>query len=451
MPFQTLNPYTGEFLFEAPFDSSPAIKSKIDAAASCFLEWKQLSFSRRGAYFIRLAELLERDKKSLATLITREMGKPIRESLAEIEKSALCARYYAEHAEAMMQPVPMQAGKKAEVHFRPLGVIFGIFPWNYPLWQVLRFVIPTLMAGNTAVFKHAENTPQCAAALVSLFKEAGFPDGALSHLYASLNQIEEIIAHPAVHAVTLTGSSRAGSSVAALAGKHLKKVVLELGGSDPFIVLPDADLQEAAKIGVQARYQNTGQSCIAAKRFIVHESVYDPFLAYFIEELDLYNAGDPMLETTRLGVLAREDLSQQLEAQIKDTLASGATRVHGGQRVGTNGFIPGILANIPTHSRAYQEELFGPVAGFYRAANMEEVLQIANATLYGLGASVWTADEAEFRKLAAEIESGMVYWNSMVKSTPELPFGGIKNSGIGRELSIFGIHEFTNIQLLYPF
>ncbi|MHB1278299.1 MAG: NAD-dependent succinate-semialdehyde dehydrogenase [Bacteroidia bacterium] len=450
MPFQTINPYTGEFLFHIPFDNSQAIKRKIDAAESCFLDWKRLSFSERAVFFIRLASLLDRDKGKLAALITLEMGKPIRESVAEIEKSALTARYYAENAEGMMQPVPMMAGQKAEVHFRPLGVVFGIFPWNYPLWQVLRFVIPTLMAGNTAVFKHAENTPQCAAALIDLFNEAGFPDGALSHLYASLDQIEGIIAHPAVHAVTLTGSSRAGSSVAALAGEYLKKVVLELGGSDPFIVLPDANLQEAAKIGVQARYQNTGQSCIAAKRFVIHESVYDTFLAYFLEELDLYNAGDPMLETTRLGVLAREDLSLQLESQIKDTLASGAIRVHGGQRVGTNGFIPGILTHIPKASRAYQEELFGPVAGFYTAATMEEAVHIANATPFGLGASVWTADEEEFRKLAAEIESGMVYWNSMVKSTPELPFGGVKNSGIGRELSIFGIHEFTNIQLLYP-
>lgn len=451
MPFQTINPYTGEFLFQIPFDDTKSVNRKIDAAESCFLEWKQLSFAERGACFIRLADLLERDQRKLATLITLEMGKPIRESSAEIEKSALTARYYAEHAEGMMQPVPMLAGQKAEIHFRPLGVVFGIFPWNYPLWQVLRFVIPTLMAGNTAVFKHAENTPQCAAVLIDLFREAGFPEGALSHLYASLDQIEEIIAHPAVHAVTLTGSSRAGSSVAALAGKYLKKVVLELGGSDPFIVLPDADLQEAAKIGVQARYQNTGQSCIAAKRFIIHESVYDAFLTYFLEELDLYNAGDPMLETTRLGVLAREDLSLQLEAQIKATLAAGAVRIHGGQRVGTNGFIPGILGHIPKSSRAYQEELFGPVAGFYNAGNMEEVVQIANATTFGLGASVWTADEDQFRKLAGEIESGMVYWNSMVKSTPELPFGGVKNSGIGRELSIFGIHEFTNIQLLYPF
>lgn len=451
MPFQTINPYTSEFLFQVPFDSPAAIKNKIDAAEKCFLNWKQVSFAERGAFFIRLADLLERDKKRLATLITLEMGKPILESSAEIEKSALTARYYAQQAESMLQPMPLMAGQKAEVHFRPLGVVFGIFPWNYPVWQVLRFVIPTLMAGNTAVFKHAENTPQCAAAIIDLFDEAGFPEGALSHVYAPLEQIESIIANPHIHAVILTGSGRAGSSVAALAGKYLKKVVLELGGSDPFIVLPDADLKKAAQVGVLARYQNTGQSCIAAKRFIVHESVYDDYLSLFTEELGSWQAGDPMLESTRLGVMARQDLSKLLEEQVDETIAMGAKRILGGRRAGNTGFVPGILSDIPVNSRAWQEELFGPVASFYRAKSMDDILHIANATNFGLGASVWTPNEMQFRKLAAEIESGMVYWNNMVKSTPELPFGGVKDSGIGRELSIFGIHEFTNRQLLYPF
>lgn len=451
MPFQTLDPFTQEVHQTFPYDSNTSISAKIEQAEKCFTDWRILSFAERGAYFERLADLLIAKKESIGELVSLEMGKPIKESIAEIEKSALTAKYYAKSAEEMLQPKAMSSKQKAEVHFRPLGVIFGIFPWNYPIWQALRFAIPTLMAGNTAVFKHAENTPQCAQKIEDLFIEAGFPLGAIQHLYAKIEQVEEIIANPYVHAVTLTGSERAGRSVAALAGKYLKKVVLELGGSDPFIVMPDADIRAAAKIGVNSRYQNTGQSCIAAKRFLVHTDVYEPFLTAFEEELDKLQAGDPKEANTTLGVLAREDLSEKLAEQIEATCAAGARLRRGGKRIGKTGFEPGILENIPKNSVAYREELFGPVASFYCFEQEDEAITLANATNFGLGASVWTKNEAQYRRMAAEIESGMVYWNSMVKSTPELPFGGTKNSGIGRELSIFGIHEFTNIQLLYPF
>lgn len=451
MSFQTINPYTSEKLAQFPYDTSVQIQHKISLAEDCFTDWKRLSFNNRGVYFLRLAELLENKKEELSRLISLEMGKPLRESISEIEKTARTALYYAQHAELLLANVSMKASQKAEVHFRPLGVIFGIFPWNYPVWQVLRFVIPTLMAGNTAVFKHAENTPQCALAIVQLFKEAGFPVGAIDHLFVRHEDVEQVISNPFIHAVTFTGSEMAGRSVATLSGKHLKKVVLELGGSDPFIVFPDASIEDAAKSGVLARYQNTGQSCIAAKRFIIHDQVYDQFLEAFISEINNLHAGDPLVPGTTLGVLARPDLSEKLTRQVQDTVHAGARLLFGGQASGATGFIPGILENIPKESPAYQEELFGPVAGMFRVKNQSEALFIANATNFGLGASVWTKDEEKFRSLATEIESGMVYWNSMVRSTPELPFGGVKNSGIGRELSEFGIHEFTNIQLLYPF
>jgi len=451
MPFETINPFTGELHASFPYDSDTTIKDKISRAETCFHVWRKKTFTERGSYFKRLAELLIAEKQELGELISLEMGKPLRESIAEVKKCALTANYFADATEEMLHAKPMEAAHKAEIHFRPLGVIFGIFPWNYPIWQVLRFAIPTLMAGNTAVFKHAENTPLCAKRIAELFIESGFPEGALQHLYAEIDQVEAIIANPYIHAVTLTGSERAGQSVAALAGKHLKKVVLELGGSDPFIVLPSADLKIAAQIGVNARYQNTGQSCIAAKRFLVHDEVYDAFMDLFLTEMDKLQTGDPLNDATTMGVLARDDLSTKLEEQISSTLKAGGKLRLGGRRVGKNGFMPGILESIPQGSKAYQEELFGPVASFYRIHSIEEALELANATNYGLGASVWTQDEEQFRSMASEIESGMVYWNSMVKSTPELPFGGTKNSGIGRELSIFGIHEFTNTQLLYPF
>ncbi len=451
MAFELRNPYTGETGIRIPFDTDGEIQSKITRAAEQFPHWKQEGFSRRAALMENLGNILEKRKEELARNISLEMGKPIRECRAEIEKCALTARYYALHAEKLLEMVPLEAKGKAEVHFRPLGVIFGIFPWNYPVWQVLRFAIPTLMAGNTALFKCAENTPLSAEGIVSCFLEAGFEEGCIQTVYASIPQIESIVEHPSIMAVTLTGSGRAGSSVAALAGKHLKKVVLELGGSDPFVVLPGADLKQAARTGAQARFQNTGQSCIAAKRFIIHESVFDTFTEYFQDAMDSFKPGDPLDENTLLGVIARKDLCDQLEKQVETSIQLGATRLSGATRNGETGFLPGILLEAPEGSPAYTEELFGPVASFFRITDEEEAVRLANATHFGLGASVWTEDPDKFRMLAAQIESGMVYWNDMVKSTPELPFGGIKNSGIGRELSVFGIREFTNTQLLYPF
>lgn len=450
MPFQTINPYTSEKFDALPFDTVKRLEEKIDKSGRAFREWKRLSFGERAAYITALARELETNKQELMRIISLEMGKPITESRPEVEKSIKTARYYAEHGEDILRYLLMKAEKNAEVHFRPIGVIFGIFPWNFPIWQVLRFAIPTLMAGNTVVFKCAENTPLAALALEDAFLKAGFPEGVITHLFASLNNIEAIIAHPEVRGVTLTGSEAAGRSVASLAGKHLKKVVLELGGSDPFVVLPDADLKAAARTGVQARYQNTGQSCIAAKRFILHESIYERFTEAFLAELSGLVINDPMDPATRLGVLARVDLADKLEKQVKDTIRAGGRMLHGGERVSSNGFQPGILENVPAGSPAFREELFGPVASFFKVKDEKQAIELANATSFGLGASVWTADEKVFRSMAPEIESGMVYWNSMVKSSPELPFGGIKNSGIGRELSVFGMREFTNTQLIYP-
>jgi len=451
MPFESVNPYTGEILEHFNADDAQIISDKINSAQTAFKDWKQLSYWERGEFLYRLADVLDEHNERLARTITREMGKPITESRAEIQKCALTARYYAEHGKNMLANLNLEAkNKKAKVLYQPLGVIFGIFPWNYPMWQVFRFAIPTLMAGNTLVFKHAENSGQCAQAIVKVFELAKFPSGTVHNLFAELQDIETIIGHPHIQAVTLTGSEQAGRSVAALAGKYLKKVVLELGGSDPCIVYPDADIAQAAKIGALSRYQNTGQSCIAAKRFILHEYIKDEFLQAFEKEAAKFSPSDPALESSRLGILARKDLCDRLEEQVEASIQAGAHRLFGAKRLGDTRFEPGALIGIPSDAPAFAEELFGPVASILSFTSDEEALELANKTDFGLGASVWTNDQKKALAMAEAIESGMVYINTMVKSTPELPFGGIKNSGIGRELSSFGIQEFTNTKLIYP-
>ncbi|TNE79629.1 MAG: NAD-dependent succinate-semialdehyde dehydrogenase [Bacteroidetes bacterium] len=450
MAFESRNPLTGEVYRNYPFDSSKAIREKIEKAQDAQRTWKQQSFAHRKECMLNLSKHILEQKLRLAEGITKEMGKPITEALAEVEKCALTARYYAEHAEAMLQSDFIEAKGRAEISYGPLGVIFGIFPWNYPLWQVFRFVIPSLMAGNAALFKHAENTPQCAVEIVHLVEKSGFSEGLVQHLFASLDSIEEIIANPAVKAVTLTGSEKAGSSVASLAGKYIKKVVLELGGSDPCIILPDADLKAAAKISALSRYQNTGQSCIAAKRFLVHDKVYDEFVSLFTTEAQKFIPANPAEAETNMGTLARKDLADIVMEQVEDALQHGAQLLFGGERLSDTQISPGVLIDINPASRVYKEELFGPIASFYRVKSEEEALLQANDSSYGLGASIWTQNTAKARALAEELECGMVYFNSMVKSTPELPFGGIKNSGIGRELSVLGIREFTTHKLIYP-
>lgn len=450
MSFESVNPYTGEVLQKFEFDTADQLVEKIARADECYRIWRLKNLKDRCELMYKLADLIENNKLELGQIVSTEMGKPLGEAIAEAEKCALAARYFAKEAPTMLQNDKLKAQGKAEVVFGPIGVVFGIFPWNYPLWQVLRFAIPTVLAGNSVVFKHAENTPQSAQRIVNLFNEAGFPENLVQHLFANLEDIETIISNRAVRAVTLTGSERAGSSVASLAGKYIKKVVLELGGSDPCIILPDADLKKAAKISALSRFQNTGQSCIAAKRFIVHEEVYDKFLDLFVEEAKKFTPDNPLSEKTNMGTLARKDLADKVMDQIEDALHFGAQKILGAERLGPTTISPGILSDISPSSRIYHEELFGPVASFYRVKNEEEILLLANESNYGLGASIWTENMEKAKELAVQLECGMVYFNTMVKSTPELPFGGLKNSGIGKELSVYGIKEFTTHQLLYP-
>ncbi len=450
MAFESRNPFTGEVYQQYPFDSSKQLRDKIEKAQDSQRSWKQQSFAHRRECMLQLGQHLLEHKQHLAETISREMGKPLQEALAEVEKCALTARYFADQAQTMLQSEFIEAKGQAEISYGPLGVVFGIFPWNYPLWQVFRFVIPSLMAGNATLFKHAENTPQCAAEIVHLIERSGFSEGLVQHLFASLDSIEDIIANPAVKAVTLTGSEKAGSSVAALAGKYIKKVVLELGGSDPCIIMPDADLKAAAKISAMSRYQNTGQSCIAAKRFLVFDSVYDEFLALFSEEAKKFIPTDPLDPESNMGTLARKDLADKVMEQVEDAINHGARLLFGGERLSDTRISPGVLVDVTPACRVYKEELFGPIASFYKVKSEQEALLQANDSNYGLGASIWTKNTEKARALAEELECGMVYFNTLVKSTPELPFGGLKNSGIGRELSVLGIREFTTHKLIYP-
>lgn len=447
MEYVSKNPFTGEKLAEFEAISGGNIQAKILKSEETFSQWKRLGFAQRGELFIKLAQLMEEQKARLAETISLEMGKPVKESAAELDKSIFCCKYYAKNAEALLQSRILE-GKElnSEILFQPLGVIFGIFPWNFPFWQVLRFAIPTLMAGNTAVFKHAANVPQCALHIERLFIEAGFPEGALTNLFISHDDTETVISHPAVKAVTLTGSERAGSSVAALAGKYLKKSVMELGGSDAFVVLEDCDFEPTLKAAVRSRFQNSGQSCISAKRFIVRKEVAEQFTARMLEEVNKLRQGNPLEDGITMGTLARPDLADTVLSQVTKTLEQGAQLVTGGKKLADAVVAPTILTHVPLDSPAFTEEVFGPVAPVFVVQSDEEALKLANATKYGLGSSVWTKDEKRARYFAEGINSGMVYVNEMVRSTPELPFGGIGYSGYGRELSEFGITEFVNIK-----
>lgn len=450
MNFVSKNPYNGEILQQYTFDSPAQLQQSIDTSHQAFLQWKTLSYAQRGEYFKRLATIMGQQIDELAKTVSLEMGKPVKEAKAEINKTIACCRYYADNAEGLLQPQYMQGSDlQAEILFQPLGVIFGIFPWNFPFWQVLRFAVPTLMAGNTAVFKHAPNVPQCALHIERLFIEARFPNGALKNVFADVQDVEGIIANPKIKAVTLTGSERAGAAVAALAGKYLKKSVMELGGSDAFVVLDDADMAATVAAALRSRYQNSGQSCISAKRFIVRQEVADEFTQKLLAGVEQLVQGDPLADGVGMGTLARPDLADKVEEQIKETLQQGATLLFGGKRIGEAVVQPTIITNVPLSSPAFTQEIFGPVAPIFIAKTDEEALALANNTIYGLGSSVWTQNPQRARLFAEGINSGMVYVNEMVRSTPELPFGGINNSGYGRELAIFGITEFVNIKGIY--
>ncbi len=452
MAVQSINPATEELLGSFEEFSPDQLDEALDQAAAAFEHWRRTSFAERRQLMVKAAGYLREQKATLAGLITAEMGKPIAEAEAEIEKCAWNCDFYAESAERFLAPRQISTNaRESFAAFEPLGPVLAIMPWNFPFWQVFRFAAPTLMAGNTGLLKHASNVPQCALAIEGVFRSAGFPPGVFQTLLASGSTVEALIGDDRIRAVTLTGSDVTGAKVGAAAGRALKKCVLELGGSDPFIVLADADLEAAATTGARARNQNTGQSCIAAKRFIVVEEVADEFERLFVDAVSGLRVGDPAERETRIGPLARSDLRDALERQVGRSLGEGASLALGGHRLERKGYFyePTVLTQVTPVMAVAREETFGPVAAVIRARNAAEALEIANDSPFGLGASLWTRDVSAAPALAQEIQAGSVFINGMVASDPRLPFGGIKRSGYGRELSEFGIREFVNIQTVW--
>ena len=398
------------------------------------------------------ASLLDREKEKFARIITLEMGKLFRAAMEEVEKCARGCRFYAENSERFLEDEPAQTdAARSYVRYQPLGAVLAIMPWNFPFWQVFRFAAPALMAGNVGLLKHASNVPQCALAIEQIFCRAGFDDGVFQTLLIEPEQVEKLIVDPRVKAVTLTGSEKAGSEVASTAGRYIKKSVLELGGSDAFIVMPSTDFEGALSTAVKARTINSGQSCIAAKRFFVADEIYDEFLHQFVERMRALKIGDPFDETTDLGPLATEQILQGVHEQVQKSIAAGAKLLTGGNRIHGPGFFyePTVLVDVPKESPAYREEVFGPVASVFRVRDADEAVEVANDTTFGLGASAWTNDPAEQELFASELETGMVFINAMVASDPRLPFGGVKHSGFGRELGAAGIREFTNTKTIW--
>lgn len=446
---RSLNPFDQSLLAEFDEHDERALHQKLDAAQKAFYSWKRESFVRRGELMKRAAHLLRRDKSKLSRIISTEMGKVLKEADAEIDKCANACDFFAEHAERFLkdQEIKTDASRSFVTH-QPLGPVLAIMPWNFPFWQVFRFAAPSLMAGNVGLLKHAGNVSQCSLAIEHVFTEAGFPAGVFQSLLIAGDKVDVIIADDRLAAVTLTGSERAGSSVAASAGKNLKKTVLELGGSDPFIVLEDADLDLAARIATQSRMQNAGQSCIAAKRFIAVKAVRENFLERFQKNVEALRQGDPLREETTTGPLARLDLAEDLEKQVSKSIASGSRVITGGQRHAAN-YQPAILDNVSPGMPAFDEEIFGPVAACITARNENEAIELANRHRYGLGASVWTKDPERGERVGREIESGNVFVNALMRSDQRLPFGGIKKSGYGRELSELGIKEFMNAKTIF--
>lgn len=445
---KSINPATGETIADYEEHSSGQVSEIVDRAHDRFVEWRSTSFDERAKLLRKAAEELENRKEDLARLMAEEMGKPMAGGRGEVEKCAWVCRYYAENAETFLADEHIATDRsKSYVHYEPLGVILAVMPWNFPLWQVIRFAAPALMAGNTCVLKHASNVTGCALAIEEIFEAAGLPEGCFSTLVISSSKVAEVIENPKVAAVTVTGSDAAGRAVASKAGENLKKAVLELGGSDPSIILEDADLDAAAAACSTGRLINSGQSCIAAKRFVVHEAVYDEWLEKFTQQMKSTAMGDPMDDATVIGPMARSDLRDELHDQVERSVEAGA-KVHIGGEVpeGAGAFYPPtILTDVAPGMPAYHEELFGPVASVIKVGSEEEAIRVANDTEFGLGAAVYTRDVERGEKLAARfVDAGSVFVNAFVASDPRLPFGGVKTSGYGRELSEMGIKEFVN-------
>ncbi|MBE0646093.1 MAG: NAD-dependent succinate-semialdehyde dehydrogenase [Bacteroidetes bacterium] len=452
MPFASVNPATGEVLEQYDEHSSEETLRRIDLAATAFRAWRETDFAHRAGLMHRAAAELHARREDYARMMTHEMGKPITQARAEVDKCALVCDWYAENAEHILQKEVMPSdASESYVRFDPIGPVLAVMPWNFPFWQVFRFAAPALMAGNTGLLKHASNVPGCALMIEDVFRRAGFPEGCFQTLLIGSGAVKAVITHPAVVAATLTGSESAGSHVASDAGRELKKTVLELGGSDPFIVLDDADVDQAARTGAMARMINTGQSCIAAKRFIVTERVAERFTALFTHAVAGMKTGDPLQDDTEVGAMAREDLLLDLDAQVRASVALGAEVLTGGRRLDGPGafYMPTVLGNVRKGMPVFDEETFGPVAAVIVVRDEDEAITVANDSAFGLGASLWTRDRARAERLAPRIEAGSVFVNGLVKSDPRLPFGGVKRSGYGRELSHYGIREFVNIKTVW--
>ncbi len=445
---QATNPATGNQLAVYDEDDDADVEATLETAQSTFEEWRDVPLREREQLLENAAAVLRENKQKYAELMTEEMGKPISQAISEVEKCAWACDHYAEHAHTYLSADhhPSPPGTEVKTVYDPLGPVLAVMPWNYPFWQVIRFAAPYVTAGNVGLLKHASNVPGCALALEEVFEEAGYPEGVFQTLLVGSSKVEGVLADDRVRAATLTGSGPAGRAVAETAGKNLKKTVLELGGSDPFVVLDDADLEAAVETGVQARTLNGGQSCIAAKRFIVHEAVYDEYVDRLVDAFESLTVGDPTDEATDVGPQADPDLMAELDEQVQQSINAGATVLTGGEPLDHEGafYPPTVLTDVPSGCPVDTEETFGPVATVYEVADEEEAIDVANDTRFGLGASLWTEDRERGQRLAREVEAGCVYINEMTKSDPRVPFGGIKDAGYGRELSEAGIKEFVN-------
>ncbi len=452
MAIATVNPATGETLrtFDALGDQG--IEEKLQRSVEAARINRKRSFEDRAARMRKAADLLDQRKKEYGRLMTVEMGKPIKAAIAEANKCALVCRYYADHAKEFLADEPVKTeAEKTFIRYEPIGTVLAVMPWNFPFWQVFRFAAPALMAGNVGLLKHSSNVPQCALAIEEVFRDAGFADGEFQALLITSEQVAKILEDERIKAATLTGSEPAGSNVAGTAGKRVKKSVLELGGSDPFVVMPSANLEDAINTAVKARTINNGQSCIAAKRFIVHQKIADEFEKRFASAMEKLKIGDPLDESTEIGPLATPQIVNDIASQVERSVAAGARLLTGGKRIGERGnfYAPTVLTNVPRNAPAACEETFGPVASIFRVRDAEEAIAVANDTRFGLGASVWTRDKREADRFVDAIQSGQVFVNAMVASDPRVPFGGVKHSGFGRELGIHGIREFVNIKTVW--